>query len=452
MNIPFGRPGSAPCSTRNPGRRSALNCLATFLVAATPLRGAVVDSALVARLSEELRTGHPALRALERRADAAGYQAEGVRQWADPQFQVGGEVSREGDAMARTRGDLIYGLQQRLPVLGKEQAARSVAEAAAATAATRVETRFQELRRDLAVALLETAFAGEMVALDQEDLAWLSALESATAARVASGAVPGPTLLRLRNEAARRSADLTNSLAVLDMRRAGVNRLLGRDELRTLEPLELPDITPAVPYSPAVVVLALNAEPELQIVRRQRTEAERVLELTRRQSRPDLAIGVQGRQYSGDAGFREGMFTLSLNLPWLNRAAYRRDILRDESRLQATDLDRADLELMVREEVHHLTVRIANAERDARLYRDGILPRTRTQAEATEALWTSGRAGLDDVLAVRRELVGVRRLLARSVADEWVALSELLLCCGLDDLESLQAAGPAMAGTPVPAP
>jgi outer membrane protein TolC len=68
--------------------------------------------------------------------------------------------------------------------------------------------------------------------------------------------------------------------------------------------------------------------------------------------------GIEGRQYSGDGNFREGMFTVGLSLPWLNRSHYRSEVARDRARLEAAQLDRASEELRVREEVHGLFIQI----------------------------------------------------------------------------------------------
>ena len=45
---------------------------------------------------------------------------------------------------------------------------------------------------------------------------------------------------------------------------------------------------------------------------------------------------------------------------------------------------------------------------------------------------------LRDVLEARRMLVEARLMFARAVAEQYEMLSELVLCCGLGDLEALQ--------------
>jgi hypothetical protein len=43
-----------------------------------------------------------------------------------------------------------------------------------------------------------------------------------------------------------------------------------------------------------------------------------------------------------------------------------------------------------------------------------------------------------DVLEARRMLLEARLMSTRAVAEQWQMLSELVLCCGLADMEALQ--------------
>ena len=94
--------------------------------------------------------------------------------------------------------------------------------------------------------------------------------------------------------------------------------------------------------------------------------------------------------------------------------------------------------LSVREEIHNLTVKIDAARREAVVYRDEIIPRSETAIESARAAWETGRGMLRDVLDMRRMLIEGRLMLARAIAEQYEMLSDLVLCCGLGDLEALQ--------------
>src|SRR6266581_965492 len=104
-------------------------------------------------------------------------------------------------------------------------------------------------------------------------------------------------------------------------------------------------------------------------------KAQAAAELTRKARLPDVSLGLEGRQYSGDGEFRSGMFTLRFSLPWLNRDKYRKDYQRDKERQKSAEQEREDQVLMVREELHHLAVGIESMRREALLHREEITAR-----------------------------------------------------------------------------
>ena len=409
-----------------------------------------VSSALVSRLAEVLRTNHPALKALAHRADAARDNAEGVRRWADPSVRAGGVAFTPRGAMASQDGDLLFGVSQALPVMGKERATRGIADEEALTAVARAEARLVELRRDLSARLIDVALAERTVVLDASDADWLRVAEASAEALHRSGSGSSAALLRIRNDLSRAGTAVTNDLARLADARIALNRLLGRLGDPDFPPVELPDPIPELRFAPELVKIALNAEPRLRMARREIRESEARAEATRRSARPDLAVGVDTRQFTGDGGLREGMFTLSLSLPWFNRANYRRDLSRDRSRIEAARLEQADLEAAVSVEIHHLVSAINSAGREVILNRDAILPRSISAYDGAEAMWSAGRIDLREVLELRRQRVEAELRLANAVAAQWYAVSELLLCCGLDDLAAFQSSQTTTPSTATP--
>src|SRR5690349_2995793 len=74
----------------------------------------LISPRFIDALAEEARTNHPSLRAADARADAAVWNAAAVRTWEDPMAKfgvMGAERERRADD-----GDLIYGVEQKLPL------------------------------------------------------------------------------------------------------------------------------------------------------------------------------------------------------------------------------------------------------------------------------------------------------------------------------------------------
>ncbi|HEX7862320.1 MAG TPA: TolC family protein, partial [Verrucomicrobiae bacterium] len=169
-----------------------------------------------------------------------------------------------------------------------------------------------------------------------------------------------------------------------------------------------------------------------------KAQREAMADMARKEGRPDLSAGVEARQYSRTGEGRSAAFVLKMTVPWLNRGKYRAATRREEARAQEVEYKIEDMTYQLRTEVHHLVARIDNARREAVLYRDEIIPRSDLALRSAEGAWHSSRDAFRDVLEARRMLLEARTMYFRAVAEQYMALSELILCCGIGDMEALQ--------------
>jgi outer membrane protein TolC len=152
---------------------------------------------------------------------------------------------------------------------------------------------------------------------------------------------------------------------------------------------------------------------------------------------PDVTLGVENRNYSRNGELRQTEVMLGFTIPFGNNSKYRADIHREDEKRKAAEYDAKDYELSVREEVYGLTVKIDAMRREALLYRDQIIPRSEQALASARSMFEYGGA-LREVLDARRMVFESRLMFARAVAGQYEMLSELVLCCGLGDLEALQ--------------
>ncbi len=402
--------------------------------------------AFINSLAETLRTNNPASRAAGARAEAAAANVAAVRTWEDPEVTVGGMFA--DSTMRAEDGDLLYGVEQKLPLFGRPRAMRQMAAREGDVMRADRDAVFQRLRSALAQALFRAAYAQRAADIGAEDLAWLTAMLRTTEDRYRVADVPQFQLLRLQNEHARRADAVISDKRRVAGALAEVNRILGQPIDSAWPQLQLPAIAGEVSYNDQILEMALNNEPEIAVLREKVRLAEATVETVRRARYPEVTLGAEGRQYTGNGDFRQAMVTLSVSLPWVNRGKYREDVHRESARRTAAEFDLADRELAVREEVRRLTVSIDAARREALLYRDRIIPRAEQALESAQAAWLANRAMFLDVLESRRMLVEGRLGYARAVSEQYQLLSELVLCCGLGDLEALLIIG---AAAPEPA-
>ena len=398
-----------------------------------------ITPAFITELSEELRTNNPAVHAVRWRANAAGANARAVRTWDDPMAKICGMGART--EMRADDGDLIYGVEQKLPLFGKPKVARQLAEAEASAESAKVDLQFQNLRRDLAKAVFRAGLADRAVALGHEDIAWLDTLVDSVESRYRHGTASLTELIQTQNERARRLNQLRTEESLVHHEHVAMNRLLNRKSSFHWERFELPDVASPVAFTARLLDLASKYEPKLRVMERELKMADASVEAARRARLPDFSVGAQGRTYSRNGDFRSAELMLSFNIPWGNRGKYDAEIKREQAKKVATEYDIDSEQKGLVQEVHQLTFMIDNARREALLYRDELIPRSRTALEAAHSAWHSGKGMLRDVIESRRMLTEAQLMYARAVSEQYQAMSELVLCCGLGDFEALQMIG-----------
>lgn len=406
----------------------------------------VITTGYIDRLVAEARTNNPSLKAADSRVRSATLNAEAVRTWEDPTALFGGSVYSPQGFSASEDGDLAYGVEQKLPLWGRPKLTRRVAEAEASTREAEASYRAHQLRSDITKALFRVALAERVVEIGGQDLAWVEAVTKAMENKYRAGQAVIADTLQIQNEVAQRNDTLRTDRLRLAHERFTLNRLLNRGVSSRWPSLKLPPVAPAIPLSAKMLSLALQNEPKLKVLEQEIKQAAASAELTRQTRLPDVSLGVEGRQYSGDGEFRSGMFTLRFSLPWANRDKYRKDYQRDKERQKSAEQEREDQVLMVRDELHHLAVGIEAARREALLQSDEITARSARELTSRLSEWEAGRGAFRDVLDARRRLLESELRSARATAEEHEMLAEMLLWTGLENLEALTplAAEPAL--------
>lgn len=405
-----------------------------------------LNPVILAELVESARTNHPGLRAAGLRVTAAQQAVSAVRIWGDPMFRFGGMVSGDPGPDLEMEGDLLYELEQPVPLFGKGTAMRKEAEAGVAVAAAEEADKLQNLRRTLVQTAFQLALADETLAIGVEDLALLDRMMAFARERLAAGLDSNLNLLRLENEKARREQQQTTDTLQRDFLRSTLDRWIGGRTASPWPVFALPEAAPFVPFTDRMIDLATKYEPRLQVLRREIEMAEAGIEVARRERYPEVSLGIEGRQWSGSGGFREGAFTVGLSLPWLNRSRVRAQIDRGRTQAEALRAEAADYNLAVRQELFRVWTKIDAARREALLYRDQIIPRSTQAVETAMAGWSSGRTMFLDLLEARRMLTEARLMHARALAEQHLMITELVTCCGLGELDSLSMLLPDAAG------
>ncbi len=397
----------------------------------------VITTGLINRLVAEARTNNPSLKAADSRVRSATLNAEAVRTWEDPMATFGGSVYSSLGMDPAQEGDLAYGIEQKLPLWGQPRLNRRIAEAGTAKQQAEAGLRLEEVRRDITKGLLAIAFAQRVVEVGEQDLAWLDVTAKAMENKYRVGDAVLADTLQIQNELAKRTDELRTDRNRLAHERFALNQLLDRPLDSPWPSLQLPPVGPAIPLSQKLLALALQNEPKLKVMEQEIKQARATADLTRKSRLPDVSLGVEGREYSGDGEFRSGMFTLRFSLPWFNEGKYDKDYARDKEREKTAEDEREEQVLMVREELHHLSLESEADRREALLYGDEISTRAAQALTSRLADWENGHGMFRDVLEARRTSLDSELMSARATAEQNEMLAELVLWTGLENIEAL---------------
>lgn len=406
--------------------------------------GIEISTALIDRLVAEAQGQSPALLAAGARVEAATAAVDAVRTWEDPTASFGYWASSSRGFESSQEGNLIYGVEQKLPLYGRPDLMRKAAAADASREQFAADYETQKLRRDLQVALYDLAFAGREAGVSEQDLAWLDATLAEVDHRYRVGQASQVEWLKIQTARAMATDDVTTKEREREHSAFALNRLLNRDLHHPWPEVAVPPLEPAIYYTPGLVDAALAAEPQLKVLRQESVSAQAAADLTRRERLPDVSVGVEARQYSGDGGFREGTATVSFSVPWLNKGKYDDDWRRDERRKRASELAATDYALSVSEELHHHIVELDAARRQAVLYRDQLIPLTEQTLASAQAAWEHNLGSFQDILDAHRMLLADQLALARALTDQSTMLAEISFLTGSRDMGALIA----LAGEP----
>jgi outer membrane protein TolC len=405
-----------------------------------------VTADLVDQLVAEAQGRNPALQAAVERTAAAAAAAAAVRTWEDPTASFGLWAPGPGGFSSSAQGNIIYGLSEKLPLHGRPDLMRRVASADAQGAEYASDYETLKLRRDLRLALNGVAIAGREEEIAGQDVTWLDATLAAIDDRYRVGQASQVDWLRMQTARVVAGNDLTTRQQDLVHSAFALNRLLNRDLHTPWPRVAVPPPQPPIHYTERLVDAALSAEPRLRVMRQESRSAQAAADLTRSDRLPDVSVGIQAWQYSGDGGLRQAMATVSFSVPWLNRARHDDDWQRDQHKRRASDLAAQDYALSVRDELHHMIVDLDTARRQAALYQDQLIPLTLQTVSSSQAAWEHNVGPFQDVLDAHRMLLADQLALARALADQSAIVAEISLLTGSRDVGSLVA----LAGDPPP--
>jgi len=377
---------------------------------------------------------NPALATSIAVARASLHQSPQAQALPDPVVGVTGYLSSPETRVGPQR--LMATLSQRLPWSGKrslrQQAAAHQSEAlVSAVSARRLDLVTEVRRLSLEIAYLDAY--RKVVETDRETLIHY---EQLARARYASGVGIEQSVIKIQAEITKDD----NRLLDIATRRAtfvaALNALRDRPQESPVPEIALPRGTRQSPPLAAVRARALEARPELDAATAGIARADTLVELARKDYKPDVTVGatyglVTGRTDLGpgimpppDGGRDIFGLSVSLNLP-IKRGRLDAGLEEATERRLAAVEHRRDVTASVDRAVGELVERLRLSGEQVELFERVLLIQAEQSLRSAESGYAAGNLNSLDLLDAERVLLEVRTGIERARADHAIALARL---------------------------
>jgi len=410
------------------------------------LADAITDPGLGGLVREVLER-NPAIATAAARTRAARQQAPQARALPDPMVGVAAYLSTPE---TRVGPQTVMGsLSQRFPWFGKRALRGEAADSRADALGAEVEARRLELVTETRRIWYEIAFLDAHRQVIETDRETLVHFEELARARYASGGGIQQAVVRIQAEITKddnRLLDIATRRASLA---AELNALRDRPQDSAIPRAELPaEAQPAGPSLDELRGRAMAARPELARTAAEVERADRLIELARKEYKPDFTLGATWTRV-GDRSDPAGLMqpppdngkdvfglNLSFNLP-VQRGRLRAGLEEaTEARLAAVESTR-QVTTAIDRSLGDLAERLRLTAEQVDLFERVLVVQAEQSLRSAEAAYGAGSINSLDLLDAERVLLDVRTATQRARADNAVALARLEGAIG----------GPLVAGT-----
>lgn len=375
-----------------------------------------------AALLREVLARNPSVGAAEAAVREAKGGAAKATAFEDPHLSY---AVAPGSLFSSAPDGHVIRLEQMLPFPGKRGLAGAQADAEVSSASAQAK----ETRLDLVLEanrLYDAWFVvHRALSINADHVSLLRAFKDSATAQYTAGLASQQDPLQAEVELTHVEHMNVTLAADRDVLRARLNGLLHRPLDTQLAP---PPRTLPLPESPerdrqALVDRAVQARPELAVVRAEQGGAKAALALAQREAWPDFTVmGEYSSMWMDPAHQWMVGVGINLPLPWDRRHGEEQSATARGERLA---LEQARLQDQVSTEVEVARLRLTEALHVAHLYRTRLLPAAQDQVAAARASFVVGKTAFGTLIEAERNLRTMSLESVQSLADADVRRAEL---------------------------
>jgi len=380
---------------------------------------------------------NPGLEAAFNRWRAALERIPQVEALPDPRFTYRYYIREVETRVGAMRQGV--GLMQTFPWLGKLALRGDAAAAAAEAERARYEAAKLKLFHEVTEAYAELYYLHRSLSVVEDNARLIERLERVIRTRYRATAASHPDLIRAQVELGKLQDRRTSLRELRGPLAARLNAALNRPADAELPwPVSLPQR--AMAATDAELLARLEASsPQLRALDAQVEQAERQVELAKKEYYPDVTLGAEfvdinepvAGMSPSDAGKDAVAVTASLNLPiWWDKLSA--GVREAKHRRLAAAMEREQTRSDLAARLKMAAFRYRDAERKLTLYRDTLVPKTQQALSAAEAAFRGGEASFTDLIDAQRLLLEFSLSAERAATDRVQRLAEIEMLTGRD--------------------
>jgi outer membrane protein TolC len=403
----------------------------TFAATAEPSAGLAEGEASTRSLSLSEVTGavlanNPAIKEALKKWNAASARIPQAAAWDDPKITGESRVQRYVSIPPNAFTDQMVGVEQVVPITGKNLARARVTAADALSA-------YEEVRRQQldTIAAARASFfrlgnAYEQLEINRKNIESLKQIADISRAKYEAGTQSAADVLVAETDTSKLLEARRDLERQLSDDQSRLNQLMNRDAFAPLgEPIaasiEPPELSPS-----RLRPLLLTHRPEVKMAEAKIEAQKSKLQLAHREWIPDPAIGVKGQRYNDAAqALSELDVGVSFTVPWVNFRKYSAEVREAGEELgaaqQALDRSRKEALRLLRDQLE----KIETFHHHVELFNDKLVPQARQAFEANRLAYESGKASFLDWITSQRVLREVEATARMHLTDYQVAVAEL---------------------------
>jgi cobalt-zinc-cadmium efflux system outer membrane protein len=370
---------------------------------------------------------NPAIQASRKKWNAMTARVPQAAAWDDLRISAEQRLARFVNVPRNAFTDERVGLEQMIPLTGKNRIRGRIAQAEARTAFEQAHREQLDVVVKARSAFYRLANASDQLALNEKNVTSLQQIAEIATDRYSVGNDTAGEALAAQTEASKMRETQRDLERALADERTQLNVLMNRDAFAPIGQLAGGATIPAAAFSVDRLRAQLLAHrPEIKIAQAKIDAEKAKLDLARREWIPDPTLSLRADRYN-DA--RESVSEVTagilMSVPWLNYRKYSAGAREAAEELSAagSELERAEKESigLLREQLQ----KIATARHHVELFRDQILPQSQQAFEASQLGYENGKTRFSEWIGAQHSLREIEAMARQHLADYQIAVAEL---------------------------